>query len=563
LHNEQPTSSLTQEGRITQRVRADDYRGRRVRLIAKLRADTVGGAGAGPFLSIDGPNSAVLASDDFSNRPILGTSDWRDYEIAIDVPSDAVSLTLGAALRGVGTVRVDDFRLEVVDATIPVTGNRGTRPVVSLTDAAHSPAAVVNPGFEGAEDLPASASAWVKANASTFATDDPTAPLDDLEPLRALVGDARIVGFGEGSHGTSEFFRMKHRAFEFLVERMGFTVFAIEASFPEALGVDRYVRSGEGDPSALIRGMYFWTWNTDEVLDLVRWMRAYNVARGAPVLRFVGVDMQYPGAAIDSVIAPVQRLDPARGDSVIAAFACLEPFRNHGFARPSRNYFVENSYSCKQPVHSVIPLLDRARASWGARIDDASFALLRQHARLVEQWEEAHSMGPSFRDVAMAENAAWRLEQLPQARMMLWAHNLHLVRAARLTGRDRTTRSTGKELDARFGTAYRPIAQFFGTGSVNSAPLGAPRSTRVGGIKAGTLESVFSATGEPRLILDTRRIAGGGPDVVRLMGPLLMREVDEAYSLVEDNASYFPTVLPGDYDGLVWFAKSTPSTLRP
>jgi erythromycin esterase-like protein len=147
--------------------------------------------------------------------------------------------------------------------------------------------------------------------------------------------------------------------------------------------------------------------------------------------------------------------------------------------------------------------------------------------------------------------------------MMLWAHNLHLVRAARLTGRDRTTRSTGKELDARFGTAYRPIAQFFGTGSVNSAPLGAPRSTRVGGIKAGTLESVFSATGEPRLILDTRRIAGGGPDVVRLMGPLLMREVDEAYSLVEDNASYFPTVLPGDYDGLVWFAKSTPSTLRP
>ena len=111
-----------------------------------------------------------------------------------------------------------------------------------------------------------------------FATDDPTAPIDDLEPLRALVGDARIVGMGEGSHGTREFFRMKHRVFEFLVERMGFTIFAIEATFPEALDVDRYVRTGEGDPSALIRGMYFWTWNTDEVLDLVRWMRNYNVA---------------------------------------------------------------------------------------------------------------------------------------------------------------------------------------------------------------------------------------------------------------------------------------------
>jgi erythromycin esterase len=368
---------------------------------------------------------------------------------------------------------------------------------------------------------------------------------------------------GEGSHGTHEFFRMKHRVFEFLVQRMGFTVFAIEASFPEALDVDRYVRTGEGDPSALIRGMYFWTWNTDEVLDLVRWMRNYNVARGAPVLRFVGIDMQSPGTSIDSVTAIVTRLDAARGDSVRAAYACLDPFRNHGFTQASRNYFVADSFNCKAPVHGVIPLLDRARPAWGGRIDDASFALVRQYARLVEQWEEAHTTGPSFRDVAMGENAAWWLEQVPQSRMMIWAHNLHLVRGPRLTGNDKTSRTTGMDLQTRYGTSYRPIAQFFGTGALNAAPTGRPLPTTVGPIKTGTLESVFSATGAPRLILDTRKIASGGPDAVKLLGPLLMRGVDEVYSRTVDNAEYFATVLPGDYDGLIWFATSTPSVLRP
>jgi erythromycin esterase len=565
VRNEQRSSLLDQQAGVAQRVRADAYLGRRVRLTARIRADTVGGKGAGAFLSIERASGAPALADDFSDRPILGTSDWRDHDIVMDVPSDALSLTFGAVLRGVGTIRADDFRLDVVDAAVQVTGIRGTRPPgTALLDPAHSPTAPINPGFEGAEELPASASAWLLANASPFVTDDPTAPLDDLEPLRALVGDARIVGLGEGSHGTREFFRMKHRVFEFLVERMGFTVFAIEATFPEALDVDRYVRTGQGDPSTLIRGMYFWTWNTDEVLDLVRWMRNYNVARGAPVLRFVGVDIQFPGASIDSVTAMVTRLDAARGDSVRAAYACLEPYRNHGSTRASRNYFAQNAGDCKALVHTVVPLLGAARTEWRGRIDDDTFDLLRQYARVVEQFEEApRAAGSPIRDVAMAENAAWWLDHVPQARMMLWMHNLHLIRAPRRTLLDGTPVTTGVELQARFGTGYRPIAQFFGAGSVNASPAGRPFAITVGPIKTGTFEAVFTATGAPRLLLDTRKIARGGSDAARLLGPLLMRGVDELYSRVVDEAEYYATVLPGDYDGLIWFATSTQSALRP
>jgi erythromycin esterase len=558
LHNERATGSLTQEGRILQRVRADTYRGRRVRLTARLRADTLGGFGGGPFLGVYvGPGSPT-SYDDFSNRPVLGTRGWQDYEIVMDVPTQAVGLTLGAVLRGVGTLRADDFRLEVVASSVPLTGNHGA-PSAGLAPTTfdptfdHAPGEPINLGFEGATPVPAAASAWLLANATPFATDDPTAPLEDLEPLRSLVGDARIVGFGEASHGTREFFRMKHRALEFLVERMGFTVFAIEASFPEALDVDRYVRTGEGDPAALVRGMHFWTWNTDEVVDLVRWMRAYNAARGAPVLSFVGVDMQFPGAAIDSVVAIVSRLDGARGDAVRADYACLASFRNYGSTPAARPYRAQSPFPCKGPVHNVVPRLDGARGDWSGRIDDGTFALLRQTARLVEQWEESESVGPISRDRAMADNAAWWLDQLPQARMMLWAHNLHVIRAP---GR------MGNDLLARYGSAYRPIGQLFGTGKVNAAPFGPVQVIAVGPVKANTYESAFSATGQPRLLLDARKIAAGGPNAARLLGPLKLREVDEIYERINDNAAYVATVLPGDFDGLVWFATSTPSAYR-
>src|SRR5512145_1222218 len=87
-------------------------------------------------------------------------------------------------------------------------------------------------------DILAGASAWLRGAAVPFDRVDPADNLDDLEPLRRLVGDARIVSLGEATHGTREFFQMKHRILRFLVERMGFTAFAIEATWPESNRLD-------------------------------------------------------------------------------------------------------------------------------------------------------------------------------------------------------------------------------------------------------------------------------------------------------------------------------------
>ncbi len=101
--------------------------------------------------------------------------------------------------------------------------------------------------------------AWLAANAHPFAGPHLSLPHTDLEFLRDIVGDARVVSLGENTHGARDFFEMKARILRFLVEEVGFNTFAIEATWPESWRFDHYVRSGEGDPHELLTGLYFWT----------------------------------------------------------------------------------------------------------------------------------------------------------------------------------------------------------------------------------------------------------------------------------------------------------------
>ena len=121
-----------------------------------------------------------------------------------------------------------------------------------------------------------------------------------MQPLKKTIGDARIVSLGEATHGSREIFQLKHRMLEFLATEMGFTIFSIEANMPEAYRLNDYVLNGTGDPAQLLRGMYFWTWDTEEVLEMIRWMREFNRS-GRGRVEFTGFDMQTPTVAAEIV----------------------------------------------------------------------------------------------------------------------------------------------------------------------------------------------------------------------------------------------------------------------
>ena len=156
---------------------------------------------------------------------------------------------------------------------------------------------------------------WVKSNAIRLSTPEAGHGFADMEPLKKVVGNARIVSLGEATHGSREFFQLKHRMVEFLATQMGFTIFSIEANMPEAYKLNDFVLRGEGDPATLIKGMYFWTWDTQEVLDMVLWMREFNKS-GKGRVEFTGFDMQTPKVALDIVKDFVAKADPDYGPSL-------------------------------------------------------------------------------------------------------------------------------------------------------------------------------------------------------------------------------------------------------
>jgi erythromycin esterase-like protein len=150
---------------------------------------------------------------------------------------------------------------------------------------------------------------WIRQNAVPLQTVEAGHGFADLEPLGQIVGNARIVELGEATHGTREFFQLKHRIIEYLAAQKGFTIFSIEGNMPEAYRLNDYVLHGIGDPTELLGGLYFWTWNTQEVLDMILWMRDFNQS-GKGHIEFTGFDMQFATLSVEAVRHFVQQYDP-------------------------------------------------------------------------------------------------------------------------------------------------------------------------------------------------------------------------------------------------------------
>ena len=222
-----------------------------------------------------------------------GDAEWTRFELVVSVDSAAMYVVIIPEFRGSGTIWFDDLAIEIA-------GQRyDTVPVASTpTDA----------------DV-----TWLARHTTTIETidvsDEPDHGYTDLASFAALVGDARVVALGEDTHGTSEFFRAKHRLTRFMVERMGARIFAVEANQLAVRRINDYVLGAPAEVRDVMRAM-FRVWNTEELLEMIEWMRQHNAEHPEHLVQFVGYDMQDPSLPIDSVDAFLARVNPALGDRV-------------------------------------------------------------------------------------------------------------------------------------------------------------------------------------------------------------------------------------------------------
>lgn len=227
--------------------------------------------------------------------------------------------------------------------------------------------------------------AWLRTSAIPLASVEAGSGFEDLEPLGALMGDAHLVALGEATHGTAEFFQMKHRLLEYLVERKGFRVFAIEANYPECEAINSYVRDGKGDPEEALHGQRFWTWDTEEVLALIQWMRRYNADPTHPEkLRFYGFDMQFAARGLEVARGFLEQT----GTSIAPELgARLAPFEDPAVYRTYGELPAAQKEGMRTAAAELLAALDQIDVGHAGE-RRRGWTIARQHALVVVQAEE-------------------------------------------------------------------------------------------------------------------------------------------------------------------------------
>jgi erythromycin esterase len=408
---------------------------------------------------------------------------------------------------------------------------------------------LVNDG-SGAETL-----AWMKGHAIPLQGVEAGHGFADMQPLKALVGEATVVALGEATHGTREFFQLKHRMLEFLATDMGFTVFAIEANLPEAFAVDDYVLTGRGDPAKALAGLYFWTWDTEEVLGMIRWMRAYNEdSAHLKKLRFYGVDMQTDTVAYAQAKAWLEGVDPQEAAKLI----WLKDEMAKLPLRQSGKQTEGEGKAWATIAQELEALVTRLESKGGASGD---FDRQRQNLHVLAQRaaSQANSAaGYKVRDESMATNLRWIQAREHGAKVVLWAHNMHI----RLNPpSSRSIPSMGWYLRQSLGKAYLPIGFAFSEGGFQ-AMSGDPNhrglhTFEVKPRELNTLDLALAATGHQVLALDLRARPKEGPVKRWLETPQGTWNIGAVFTPGQENAFILKEPITDAYDALLFVNRTT------
>lgn len=162
-----------------------------------------------------------------------------------------------------------------------------------------------------------------------------------IEPLPAFedaafgalfdrLGRSRVVLLGEASHGTSEFYQARAAITRRLVEKHGFTIVAVEADWPEAAAIDRYVRDRghAGPPDTPFERFPIWIWRNTDVAAFVDWMRSHNEQK-LPSDRAgcFGLDIYNMRSSIAAVLAYLDSVDPEAAAVAHERYGCFTPWQ--------------------------------------------------------------------------------------------------------------------------------------------------------------------------------------------------------------------------------------------
>lgn len=398
-----------------------------------------------------------------------------------------------------------------------------------------------------------------------------TGKADDYDPLMQLIGDARFVLIGEASHGTHEFYEHRAEITKRLVWEKGFTAVAVEADWPDAYRVNRYVRSVSEDTTseeALAGFDRFptWMWRNTVVVNFIDWLREYNtlLPPNATKVGFYGLDLYSLFGSIKEVLGYLDKIDPEAAKKARYRYSCLEHFgedsQHYGYATT-----FGLSQSCENAVVSQLKELQHRAAEYSqrdGRVPEDEFFYAEQNARLVKNAEEYYrSMfrgrvsSWNLRDRHMAETLDHLIAHLDRHgnrnKVVVWEHNSHLGDARATDMGAAGELNVGQLVRQRYGDDAVLVGFSTYTGTVTAASdWGTPAERkRVRPALSGSYEALFHSTAVPCFLLNFRDNAELSK---RLRPPRLERAIGVIYLPESEHVShYFHARLPDQFDAII------------
>lgn len=474
-------------------------------LIGFIKTDNVQNGFVGLMVRVDG-NDQILAFDNMADRGLSGTNDWTEVSIQVAIPKNADDIYIGSIFVGSGTAYLDSFKL-ILDKK-------------SYQDKAR------NVRLPDHNDL-----RWLSKNVYPLRGFNPNDKYsDDLNFLKEKVKNAKLIGLGEASHGSKEIFLMKHRLLKFFQSELGFSHFSMEADMTRSNKLNSYVTKGMGDPKVLLKGLGFWTWYTEEVLELVEWMHEKNERpRLDKPIVFSGFDLQFT----KDPILELRKQYSFNNDDLTALETKLDSLKRGKINKSLNQSIIDELDGLNALVlKKNLPLNMTAR--------------MVQNIRLAKQSLDLNLK--TNRDRFMAENVRWLYNREGTSKMVLWAHNGHVKRSGD---------TMGSYLKEYFGAEYISIGFAFHSGSYSAKGKDGVMAYTAQSSYPGTYEHFFNTIEQPIFLIDLRQIRNR-QDITNWLNNEMEFRVVGANKLTTE---FYPTKLIDDFDFLIFIKETFASNL--
>lgn len=487
-------------------------KGKTVTFKGRVKTENITDGYAGLWGGTDQPYGP-LDFEGWDEKGISSTNDWQPFSVEVKIDSIAKSFDFGAINNGKGTAWFDNFEIYI----------NGVKYIDNKPNQ-HEPTK---------KEL-----TWLKKHIHPLKTCDPNEKSnEDLDVLMQLIGNSKVVALGETTHGSSEIFQMKDRIIRYLAEKNNFDIFSIEANMPEAYKLNEYIVEGKGDPKELIDGMYFWTWNTQEMLDLINWMKDFNSHKKK--IQYTGFDMQF----------------------YLGSIICLESVLsdNNSMMKlliPMRTILSENIDKIRKTGRmgmdpdkkgEIIDLIDKSRIiiNKSDKTHDEK-EWLEQNIRIIEQSLE---LTPESRDKDMADNFLWIKTHNPDSKFIIWAHNQHITKSGE---------TMGAYLNKKLGNDYLTIGFAVFEGDYTAVGKDGLKSYPAQTAYPGTLEYYFNKIEVPIFILDLREAKKDKSKEAKWINS--MREF-RFVGAGKNDQEFYDTNITNDFDLLIFINETTSSKL--